>query len=188
NNNFILPVELLSFDIKCKDKSNILSWITASELNNDYFEVQRSYNATNWENIGNIQGAGNSNKLLNYSFADQKTNKKAYYRLKQVDFDGKFEYSKIIVSNCVPNNDDAEVIIYPNPCNDFLNISISNWDSESVKYEITNLTGQIIYSSKLVIESSFAFEQIETSNLKPGMYYIIFYDKNRNISKKITKI
>jgi len=188
NNNFILPVELLSFDIKCKDKSNILSWITASELNNDYFEVQRSYNAPNWENIGNIQGAGNSNKLLNYSFADQKTNKKAYYRLKQVDFDGKFEYSKIIVSNCVPNNDDAEVIIYPNPCNDFLNISISNWDSESVKYEITNLTGQIIYSSKLVIESGFAFEQIETSNLKPGMYYIIFYDKNRNISKKITKI
>ncbi len=186
NNTNPLPVELINFDVKCRNAVANLEWVTASEINNDYFEVQKSDDGNNWQILGTVKGAGNSNAVLNYQFEDKNNNAKSYYRLKQIDFDGKFEYSPIIVNTCYTDNN-AEVIIYPNPCDDILNISISNWNSEFVKYEITNITGQIIYTSKLLITSGFAFDQIETENLKSGMYYIRLYDDTHSISKKINK-
>lgn len=97
-----LPIELLSFSAECSNQKIIISWITASEINNHFFTIERSAEGVNFQNIGTIAGAGNSNQNPYYTFEDSEPLEGiSYYRLKQTDFDGKFEYSKVIaVENC----------------------------------------------------------------------------------------
>jgi len=183
----ILPVELESFEAKCQNDYVFISWATASEVNNDYFELQKSNDGVFWYNIAVIDGAGNSNNIHNYSFADkQYDSNKAYYRLKQVDTDGKFEYSNIIYSDCSANNS-ASVLIYPNPCSDKLNITVENWFSNSIKIEITDMPGQLIWSSNLESHDGFGIKQTDTESLKPGLYFIRLSDGNQSIVKKFVK-
>ena len=109
-----LPVELVGFKGKVLlDNSVDLTWTTVSEKNNDYFLVQRGRDLTNFETIGNLDGTGNSNDIVQYSFNDDspEVGRLNYYRLKQVDFDGGFEYSDVVTVK--PNY--SEISIYPNP-------------------------------------------------------------------------
>lgn len=85
-----LPIELIYFIIE----QNVLRWATASEMNNDYFTIEKSYDLIDWSIVTTIPGAGNSNIIINYKY--EVCNEKAYYRLKQTDYDGVFEYSRII--------------------------------------------------------------------------------------------
>lgn len=96
-----LPVELLYFDGRLnKNKKVDLTWATASEINNDYFNIERSQDGKNWETIDRVEGAGNSNQKLNYQTKDSNPYEGvSYYRLKQTDFDGSFEYSNIVSIN-----------------------------------------------------------------------------------------
>ena len=88
-----LPIELLSFTPQIKPDRIDLLWTTGSEINNDYFTIERSLDLYGWDILGFVQGAGNSSVPLNYIFSDmQPLDGLAYYRLKQTDFDGKFEY------------------------------------------------------------------------------------------------
>ncbi|HSV76459.1 MAG TPA: hypothetical protein VLH37_05450 [Bacteroidales bacterium] len=88
-----LPIELLSFSVNAGTESVLLNWETATETNNDFFTIERSTDVQNWEILGYVDGAGNSNKPLSYSFTDsQPLEGISYYRLKQTDFDGKYEY------------------------------------------------------------------------------------------------
>lgn len=90
----VLPVEMLSFEVNTDQNNNvILNWSTATETNSDYFQVERSTNGIDWIVIGSETAAGNSNEIIEYSFVDYNAdNGISYYRLKQVDFDGAFEY------------------------------------------------------------------------------------------------
>lgn len=93
-----LPVELVKFEGYNENHKNILKWHTVSEINNDHFVVERSVDGINFERIGTMDGMGNSTELISYKYndlyyIDGTTN---YYRLKQVDYDGKFEYSDVI--------------------------------------------------------------------------------------------
>ena len=90
-----LPVELLSFTAKRQNDLIVLNWTTASEINNDYFTIEKSYDMESWNNVSFIKGAGNSNELVNYEITDIE-NKEVYYRLSQTDFDGKTETFNII--------------------------------------------------------------------------------------------
>ena len=91
-----LPVELLSFDAKPIEEAVQLIWETASENNNDFFTLEKSVNGSDWSAIGTVNGAGNSQEMLSYEFTDRNPlNGISYYRLKQTDFDGNFEYSDI---------------------------------------------------------------------------------------------
>ncbi len=93
----ILPIELLVFHAEAKEKSVLTSWSTASEINNDYFVVERSRNAVNFFEVGRIEGAGDSNVQLNYQLLDRDPyTGLSYYRLKQVDYDGAFTYSETV--------------------------------------------------------------------------------------------
>lgn len=92
-----LPVNLLYFKAQTKNAHTQLLWATASEQNNDYFNIEKSENGIDFSTIGTVHGAGNSQKLLNYSYTDNTPlHHKTYYRLKQVDFDGKWKYSPTI--------------------------------------------------------------------------------------------
>lgn len=186
NDNNALPVELVSFTINCKDNYSNLNWITASELNNDYFEIQKSDDGYSWYSIGEIKGAGNSNSIIDYSFTDEKSISKSYYRLKQVDYDGKFEYSDILVSNCYSSLE-AEIVLYPNPGKETINIAFENWKSESLKYEVLNMLGQTILSSSIANSIGYGIKQISIVDLKSGIYIIRIYDNQQSITKKFEK-
>lgn len=91
-----LPVELAKFWGEYDD-GNVLRWVTASEVNNDYFNVERSFDGVNWEIVGTVDGAGNSSEAIDYEYVDRNPNPQiSYYRLVQVDYDRQYKYSDVV--------------------------------------------------------------------------------------------
>jgi len=116
-----LPVELSNFTAKVIDKSIELVWYTETETNNDGFAIQRSKDAIDWNKVGWERGKGNSTTLQKYTFTDeQPLLGKSYYRLAQIDMDGKIEYSNVLTVTYYADS----VTVYPNPVNDILQLSI----------------------------------------------------------------
>ncbi|MBK8583425.1 MAG: hypothetical protein IPL86_16890 [Flavobacteriales bacterium] len=94
-----LPIELLSFDAECESGATQLHWTTASEHNSDHFEVERSEDILDWQVIGTLTGAGNSQQTIAYSFTDpEHFDTTVYYRFKEIDTDGPFSYSPVVAS------------------------------------------------------------------------------------------
>jgi hypothetical protein len=139
----VLPIVLVEFNGKHNDRnfSNELYWNTASEVNNDHFEVMRSLDGNKFESIGKVMGAGNAHQLSSYNLVDDKLIKGQpiyYYQLKQVDFDGNATLSNVVTIK-VGQNIDRNVEMYPNPANELVNIRI-NGDAGDVV--TANLIGQ----------------------------------------------
>jgi hypothetical protein len=121
----LLPVDLIKFSGYNTTSGNVLEWTTSSEINNDYFEVERSEDAITFYDIARIQGAGNSNAILNYQWTDKTYLKKtSYYRLRQFDFDGQYSYSDIV--KIIDLNNFSILKCSPNPTSDILYLSIEN--------------------------------------------------------------
>ncbi len=171
----VLPVKLLNFNATVNEHSTSISWSTSSEINNKGFEIEKSLDGTNFENIGFVKGYSNSNQLNNYSF-DYQNSESAFYRLKQIDFDGAYEYSNIVSAK----NGINEFEILPNPFKD--EITISNTD-KITNIEIVDLTGKVVYTSQPINNKV----SVNTSNLKGGVYYIKVYNNESVITKKIIK-
>ncbi len=160
-----LPIELLDFDAQQLGDAVGVSWITASEINNDYFVVERSSNGLLFDEIGTIQGAGNSSETINYGMADRSPlTGISYYRLKQVDFDGAFTYSQIeSVSFSSENN---TYVIYPNPTTGSVLIKGVAPGSQVVVY---NPLGQQLQPPVMTNGSQYS---IDLSAYPRGIYYI----------------
>ncbi|MFA9213979.1 MAG: T9SS type A sorting domain-containing protein, partial [Candidatus Methylacidiphilales bacterium] len=173
-----LPVKLSSFEANVNDEITLLSWSTSSEINNKGFEIERSMDGKDFETIGFVKGNGNSNVLNVYSFKFE-SNESAFYRLKQIDFDGVYDYSKIVfVSN--ENSDDKSEFL-PNP---FVNeISIVN-NERITKAEIMDITGKLVLSEEILNLNK---ASINTMSLKPGMYYLKIYTANSTETKRVIK-
>lgn len=139
-----LPVELTSFTGVAFDDHNQLEWVTASEMNNDYFDVQRSDDGISFHEIGQVDGAGNSTQTLRYSFGDyaplEGTN---YYRLKQVDFNGAVSYSGIITLEFHRGNMTV-TNIKPNPTIGEVNFDFSSPSETIIHIVITDVTGRVV--------------------------------------------
>ena len=167
-----LPVELLNFNAVMNNRIVDLTWQTASEHNNDFFTVERSADGFNFEPILYKDGAGNSTTLLSYSDKDvQPLEGVSYYRLKQTDFDGAFEYSEIRV---VSTSDDAQVLVYPNPSSGNVNIR-SNQVLKNI--QLITADGRIVLTEKELMELNL--------NLASGVYHLQYDFKESTFSKKI---
>ena len=117
-----LPVELTYFNAYTEGNHTELTWQTATEKNNEGFEIHRSTDGKEWQTIGFVQGNSTTQEEQSYTFTDEAPiNGTNYYRLKQVDFDGQFEYSSIINVQLAMNND--KIAIFPNPVEDKLTIT-----------------------------------------------------------------
>lgn len=165
-----LPVRLIRFEAAKNDRNVNLNWATASEENNSHFEVERSIDGETWNQIGKIQGNGNSQKIIQYVYEDMKVPAidNIYYRLKQVDFDGKFEYSfvRVVRSYSTGGGGEMHSSVYPNPVNDYLNVKLTEPVNSIIR--ITDLSGTI----KQQVNTSADFETLNTIELPNGIYYV----------------
>ena len=163
-----LPIDIVEFTAKTVNNEYVqLDWQTASKINNDYFTIERSHNATNWDELKTIDGGENSTSNLSYSDVDDKPYSGiSYYRLKQTDIDGKFEYSEMNKVN-IDDVEGAQIEIYPNPStNGVFNLTTPNIE-EKVSLVVVNALGSVVFEQSNIS----AFESFELSNQK-GMYLI----------------
>jgi hypothetical protein len=168
-----IPVELISFSATTDSKNVNLNWATATEINNSGFEIERRYDKTDWLEIGFVPGHGTTTEKQNYSYIDQNVNAGIYsYRLKQVDFDGTFEYSNEILVNVTASSEFTLDQNFPNPFNPNTLIKYSIPKSSQVSLKIFNTLGQEMET--LVNEE----KQVGTyevnwnaSNLQSGVYF-----------------
>ncbi len=179
-----MPVRFIEFKSEESAAGLKLQWSTAIEINNMGFEVERSYDAKNYEKIGFVDGNGTTNKVMSYEYAIQGQDKMTYYRLKQIDYDGKFDYSKII---SVKATEQMKMFkAYPNPFSNNLNISINGTipNGKKIKVDMYDINGNIIFSH---VEEVFLMNEIlsqEAQNIPGGRYilHITYENKTERIN------
>jgi hypothetical protein len=174
-NATLLPVQLLSFNAKKQGDQVVLDWVTASERNNSRFEIERAVDGVSFENIGTVKGKGNTNKVSKYNFIDPKAfdeSNVVYYRLKQVDFDGKFSYSEAIAINNKETNN-GELSVYPNPFASGLQLKLNNATDGVMTIEVTDATGKAVVTlTKQVTAGAQLMLLDELSTLQDGVYFM----------------
>ena len=160
-----LPVTLTKFDVTKEAQTSLLSWSTTEEFNSDHFDVEHSMNAKNWNSIGTVKSKGESKVLEIYTFTHaEPVEGENLYRLKMVDHDGSFAYSRIV---SVTFGEGAGAQIYPNPASDYLVIKSAEWKSVS-KLKIISLNGQSVFETT----GKTLTNQIDIRKMDPGVYLL----------------
>lgn len=177
----ILPIDLISFNAKVEGDRVKTNWSTASELNNDYFTVQKSRNGQDFEELGTIPGAGNSNAQLDYGFYDNAPHPGlSYYRLKQTDFDGQTSYSGIVP---VQVDGVGDIVVYPNPVRDILNVQLSSSEF-AAKVEVIDPHGRFVHVESKLQASANKVLQLETGLFPPGVYLVRVTGSNGQVQSR----
>jgi hypothetical protein len=171
-----LPVTLTSFEVDCPENENRINinWSTASETNSSHFTVEKSRDMVNWRTVANTQAAGNSNYYIDYSEVDENpSNGITYYRLSQLDFDGKMEVFDAVSVSCGMSENNINV--YPNPSNGEFTLEIV-WTENSVQTEmqILDMTGRVISTQDIKLEKGVKQLYINETYLQKGTYLIVF--------------
>lgn len=171
-----LPVELIRFEARSFNSYVKLNWSTAIEINNEYFDLMRSSDGQNFFSIARIEGSGNTNKIVNYSFTDYDIALGTfYYQLKQVDFNGEFEYHQII-STIVDVNIQNFILAYPNPVSSDELTIVSDVDIAKPRITILSLTGGIVLERALKPSNKWTFTKSEL-DLSSGNYILKIKDE-----------
>lgn len=179
NNDAVLPVSLLSFTATKQQQSVLLNWQTANEINNSYFWVEKSNNNKVFTEINKVSGKGNSSKTQSYNATDLKPFQGwNYYRLKQVDKDGKFNYSSIA---SVYFDDGLIIAIYPNPANNLIYVDGLKEDTQT-NISITDINGKTVLTA-----TNQSSHKINIQNLASGVYYINIFLNGKSFKQKFVK-
>ncbi|MBL7815921.1 MAG: T9SS type A sorting domain-containing protein [Saprospiraceae bacterium] len=172
----VIPVELVSFTGEAKETKNVLNWQTASEQNADVYIVERSVDGVkNFMPIGKVKAAGNSAEKHEYQFYDDNPQAVAYYRLKQVDFDGKENLSKHI-SLVRTNKKLALVNTFPSPVSDDLNVVFNSSKDGQVTLHVVDILGRTVSQQTVSAYSGQNSANLKLGNLAPGSYYVVLSD------------
>ncbi|MDQ3191196.1 MAG: PKD domain-containing protein [Bacteroidota bacterium] len=182
----VLPINLLSFEGNYNGRNVDLKWSTASETNNEFFTIERSKDGKDFEQIGVVKGAGNSNRILNYETVDSNPyDGLSYYRLKQTDFDGKFEYSELVAVT-VKNNKES-FIVYPNPVANNAEISFNSHMTDNAVLNIMDATGRLVLSKKVSSQKGVNVVKLDTDNLTKGIYFVTLTNTYEVLKTKFVK-
>lgn len=159
----VLPVQLIGFSAAKSDENVVLRWSTGSESDNQYFLVERSQDRILFETIGSVQGNGTTSTLTEYEFLDVfYAGKTSYYRLKQYDFDGDWEYSPVVAYD--PNSKVSDLQLY-----NFGDLVSLDWsdDKMTISFSMINASGKTLMTGEVMKN-----ELLDVSNLKKGLYVI----------------
>ncbi|MFZ4613924.1 MAG: T9SS type A sorting domain-containing protein, partial [Bacteroidia bacterium] len=169
-----LPITLVNFDAVKENKKVKLSWTTYSEINNDFFTVEKTTDGINFKAIETLDGAGNHNGILNYSTEDNNPEiGKNYYRLKQTDFNGKYEYSKLVMVEFMQDFTKS-ISLHPNPSNgQDVKLIINGITSENlIQLKLFSSNGSQVFSENSRANNGSNPILIPTKNLSNGIYYL----------------
>lgn len=184
--DIVLPVDLLSFEIFIQGKNVVLKWQTGIEINNEKFEIEASRNGVSFKKIGEVPGKISSAALNDYSFPiSQPFAGGHYFRLKQFDIDGKYEYSEVV---SIPFNESYNSIgqFYPNPSKSgWVDIDFSNDDIDRITVYAFDVTGQLVSDQIMQFEDSITNFRIDFSHLDQGVYFIQLGDSKNPIYRKL---
>ena len=173
--NIPLPIELLKFDASARSNFIDVAWTTASEHNTALFSVERSADGQLFEHVGNIEAAGNSNKLLQYEFTDSLPLKAiSYYRLRQTDNDGKHSFTKLV---SVEFKAKTAITIYPNPSNGV--VMFVGEFSIPATLEVYDIAGRLVFQKQIDSNPT----SCDLSQLDNGVYFWQAANKNGRIIK-----
>jgi hypothetical protein len=191
--NTPLPISMLSQGAKCsEDDSHIsIQWVTATEINNDTFIVERSPNLVDWSVVCGLDGAGNSNTTRYYACKDEdpilKTQETWYYRITQVDNNGEFETFAAMPATCNLSgmNDDDRVSVFPNPASDRTTVQTLFDKDEHVSMTIITATGQQIEARQYYAGKGTTQVTVDTGALPIGNYFIVLQTTNATVTKPL---
>jgi hypothetical protein len=172
NNMNPLPIELLSFTAVSRGEVVLTEWVTASERDNDHFEVERSADGSLFEPVGTLPGAGDSQSELHYALTDEvPLSGMSYYRLKQVDHDGAFTYSDVVpvFRNSAVS---AAVRVFPNPTIGAATLVVQDASEGAMTVLVTNAQGQAVSLITQVIAAGDVAVPIDLDGLPAGMYAV----------------
>lgn len=181
NTRTVLPIELLNFTASPVENTHVeLNWQTASEVDNDFFSVERSMDGSNWEKVVDVIGKGNTQKLESYSVKDDSPlTGLSYYRLKQTDLDQQFSYSKVVA---VEIQRQELVRVYPNPTSDELIISGNKYALNEIT--IFNNLGQNVTQQTKIKRKGEERVIVDMSMLSKGIYIVKTATAVRKVSKQ----
>lgn len=180
-----LPIELLDFRARNNGPVVDLHWTTASEVNNDYFVVERAGSDMVWKEVLTESGSGNSTAVINYHGADRNPIEGvSYYRLRQVDFDGSFTLSDVVsvIRTGVPKD---QILIYPNPnrgSSTFVQLPTTMRDL-NVSIRLTDLSGKTLIAFQF--QNQGEIRELSHGNLNPGLYFVNIKSGSYSETKKL---
>ncbi len=183
-NNSPLPVNLLGFNAVKQGGVVKLDWQTSEEVNNKYFDVEKSSDGIHFSKIGQVEGTNNSNQILKYSYIDPfLVNGISYYRLKQVDFNNDFSYSPLVsIKELVEDND---IIISPNPAKTNFSLIFNKPPSKEVSYTISDISGKVVNVGVIQTAGSKISEKFDCTSLAAGIYLVQIKLDNKLIVKRL---
>lgn len=191
--SFYLPVELTSLKASCQLNNIRLDWATATELNNDYFSIERSVDNTNWIAIGSVKGAGNSSVIREYHFEDNElllgndSGHSVYYRLRQIDYNGQFELFGPIVTRC-SNSPTWGLVMDNYVVNQILKIELIAPRDENIQIRILDISGRLVKNISLEATDGFNYYSIQIGSMNAGMYFLQIENKyGKQLSRKFIK-
>ena len=190
-----LPVELITFQAEAQEKAVLLTWETASEINNDFFEVQRSIDGQAFEKIGEVAGQGSNNEAHYYQFIDkQPLEGTVYYRLKQVDYDGMYDYSELVAVEWIYSETTEiapapDVLMFPNPSEGgSFTLRIRGMQPNSVvSIKLIDMVGKV-HLQQFVEARSLAGSGLRLSpsgSLPAGLYFVNIQQGENTFQKKL---
>ncbi|MES2778829.1 MAG: T9SS type A sorting domain-containing protein, partial [Bacteroidota bacterium] len=172
-----LPVKLSSFTATAHANDVLVAWATASESNNQGFDVERSVDGKSFETIGFVKGTGNSNKTTNYGLTDADafslTNSSVlYYRLRQVDYDGKVSVSEMVAVS-QQTIDEHQLSIYPNPVGSTCTVSFTATATSNVSISVTDIQGRVVTTQTVTALKGINHTNLDSVNkLQSGVYFV----------------
>lgn len=180
-----LPITLISFEVKNYKEDQVkLNWVTASEVGNAFYTIERSRDGQNFETVGIIDGAGNSNELLTYNFIDSDPlTGTSFYRLKQTDFSGEFDYSPI-QSIKVERSFETEFKAYPNPIvsGQTLKIKYNVDGAQTLKLAVLDTRGSLIVKEEISVSSDRGEIELSTARFLKGLNLIRIIDESQQVT------
>lgn len=185
----LLPVEFVSFNAVAKDMAIHLTWTTASERGCAGFEVQRSLDGEVFNKIGFVDGHGNSDQKESYLFQDSnpRINNTYYYRLKQIDFDGGYDFTDVISAKITLKDSPVISRVFPNPTNDKATLEINVPNSSSALIEIYDNFGRVVHTSEEELFRGDNRIDLPTEMLQHGAYFAKMVVEDQILYEKFIK-
>ena len=187
NDISVLPVTLLKFTATPGNRKSVnINWTTVLEINSDYFEIERSADATNFQSIGKVSAKGNSSGIEDYTFVDPAPiNAVNYYRLKMVDRDAKFEYSK--VAKVVMSETANALVVYNNPFHDQVSIKVNLSAGQMLDLKLTDISGRVMNQQTVQGQPGDNFINIPAVSTSNGLYILTIQGPSYSQSVKLIR-